>query len=104
MGSGKEEEIQKLDKNLKSAFTRQYNKTQKKFASTAKGKKGAGQASRVAEDDVGFMMEENIEDNKVEEEEVDEEVERKAIEKEFKVTKKAPAKKAKEPKPKKQKK
>lgn len=99
--SGKEEDITKLDKNLKSAFTRKYNKMQKRFATSAKGKKQGKQ--RVVDDDVGFLMEENLEEEKEREEE--EEDDAKDLEKDSMIKKKVASKKTDaEPKTKKRKK
>lgn len=57
--NGMEESIQKLDSQLKSAFTKKYNKTQKKFAVAPVGKKGG--AKREVDEDIGFMNEEAAE-------------------------------------------
>jgi replication factor C subunit 1 len=71
--AGKEESINKLDPKLKAAFTRKYNKAQKRVtvAPVAGGKRGKGGASRLAEDDGEFLDEEVAEYNKSEEEEGD---------------------------------
>jgi replication factor C subunit 1 len=71
--AGKEESITRLDPKLKAAFTRKYNKAQKRVAvaPVAGGKRGKGGASRLAEDDGEFLDEEVAEYNKSEEEEGD---------------------------------
>jgi replication factor C subunit 1 len=55
--NGMEESIQKLDSQLKSAFTKKYNKTQKKFTVAPVGKKGT---KREVDEDIGLMNEEAV--------------------------------------------
>ncbi len=83
--AGKEERTEALDPKLKSAFTRKYNKTQKRVAvaPVAGGKRGKGGASRIAEEEEEFLDDEVKEYNKSEEEEdgaaVEDDVERDAM-------------------------
>ena len=62
--SGKEEDIAKIDSKVKAAFTRKYNKTQKRLTVAPVATKGGkGKKSRLADDESEFLNKEAEEYN-----------------------------------------